>query len=70
MASAADTLGPLQAVLPIGPIPKDILHEYVQVFSRYRHVSLISQQQDWRSAVAAELRTSPGVGNRCLAVGT
>ena len=28
----------MQAILPIGPMPKDILEEYVEVFQKHRHV--------------------------------
>lgn len=37
-----------QAVIPVGPIPKDVLEDYFEIINRYRHVSLSATRSFYR----------------------
>lgn len=45
IAQSLYLLHPLQAFIPIGPIPRDVYEEYLEAFNRQRHVRVASREQ-------------------------
>ncbi|GIM11324.1 hypothetical protein Vretimale_14852 [Volvox reticuliferus] len=42
------------AVLPVGPVPRDVLDEYLELINRYHHVSLSATRSFYRESLIAQ----------------
>ncbi|GLI65614.1 hypothetical protein VaNZ11_009180 [Volvox africanus] len=42
------------AVLPVGPVPRDVLDEYLELINRYHHVSLSATRSFYRESIIAQ----------------